>query len=161
MIIVSDTSPISNLLKIGQLDLLREIYQSIIIPTAVFRELQAAQHFDAEYFRTCDWIEIRAIQDMRLFQSLAAELDAGEAEAIALAKELRADVLLMDEQKGRRKAVSLGLKVTGIAGVLLTAKGVGLLPEIEPVLNDLKQKAGFWLSNELRNYILKLGGEME
>lgn len=160
MIIVSDTSPISNLLKINQVFLLKEIYQSVIIPEAVFLELKGSKHFDITQILAPNWAEVRQISNHNLYQSLFDELDPGEAEAIVLASELNADVLLMDERRGRKKAISLGLQVTGVAGVLLTAKGVGLIPEVKPLLDDLESKAGFWMGAALRNYILELANEL-
>lgn len=125
MIIVSDTSPISNLLKIGQIGLLREIYQAVVIPEAVWEELKAAQDLNLTEVLASDWVSIKEITDRVFFDSLLVELDAGEAAAIVLAQELNADILLMDERSGRQKALSLGLHVTGVVGILLTAKGLG------------------------------------
>ncbi len=160
MIIVSDTSPISNLLKINQLRLLEEIYQSVIIPEAVYRELKMSNEFDISTVLIPGWIQIRQITDHNLYQSLISNLDPGEAEAIVLAKELNAGVLLIDERKGRKKAIALGLHVTGVAGILLIAKGVGLVPAIMPLLDELEHKAGFWMGIEFRNYILELANEL-
>lgn len=160
MIIVSDTSPISNLLKINQIFLLKEIYQSVVIPEAVFQELKTSRDFDITQILTPNWAEVRQISNNTLYQSLLEELDPGEAEAIVLASELNADVLLMDERRGRQTAISLGLKVTGVAGVLLTAKGVGLIPEVKPLLDDLESKAGFWMGAAFRNYVLELANEL-
>jgi uncharacterized protein len=95
-----------------------------------------------------------------LYQSLIHELDPGEAEAIALAIELNSDVLLMDERAGRQKALEMGLKVTGVIGVLLTAKGLGLVTAVRPLLDELESNAGFWMSKDFRNYVLELAGEV-
>jgi len=114
MLIVSDTSPISNLLLIGQISLLREIYPAITVPSAVYQELLVSRKFDITSVLTPDWVEIKQVSDRHLLKLLLAELDAGEAEAIALALELEAGVLLIDERKGRQKARILGMPIMGL-----------------------------------------------
>ncbi len=79
-------------------------------------------------------------------------LDRGEAEAISLAIELNADWMLLDEREGRKVAKSLGLKVTEILGILLRAKQLGEIESLQPVIDDLINKAGFGLH---QNYWLK------
>ena len=133
MIVVSDTSPISNLLQIGEINLLRQIFYKIVVPTEVFAEIcQIESH--KEFLIKQDWIETATLADTNLRNSLMTDLDSGEAEAIALAIELKADYLLMDETKGRQIAGSYGIKVTGIIGVLIKAKEEGLIAEVKPYL---------------------------
>lgn len=84
------------------------------------------------------------------------DLDSGEAEAIALAIELKADYLLMDEIKGRQIAENFGIKVTGILGVLIKAKEEGLIAEVKPYLQKLVNEAGFWLNPKLIEKILEI-----
>ena len=100
-----------------------------------------------------------AVADRSLVSSLAGQLDMGEAEAVALAVEQRADLLLVDERRGRAVAANLGLKVIGLLGVLLEAKSKGHLPRLRPVLDDLISKAGFWISNALYDSILRAARE--
>lgn len=90
---------------------------------------------------------------------MSAELDPGEAEAIALAKELVAHLLLMDEQRGRKIASRMGIERTGIVGILLIAKREGLILEIRMLLNKLFQETNFYGSGELYQQALKLAGE--
>jgi uncharacterized protein len=80
---------------------------------------------------------------------LRAELDPGEAEAIALALEKQADLILVDERLGRQVAMALGLRVTGLLGVLAEAKRASLIERVKPVIEDLHERAGFWISAEL------------
>lgn len=86
-------------------------------------------------------------------------IDAGESEAIALAVEVGADTLLIDESKGRLEAAGLGLNTVGLLGVLLKAKAVGALPLVKPVMDELITKADFYVAAPLRQRVLSLAGE--
>lgn len=121
MIAVSDTSPVSNLLQIGEIDLLRKLFSRIIVPKAVFDEVcRIVAHKVA--LSELDWVEVVPLSDHRLRDRLISELDEGEAEAIALAVQLGADYVLIDERKAREIAAFRGLKTTGLLGVLIKAK---------------------------------------
>ena len=121
MLIVSDTSAITNLIQIDLLTLLKDIYKQIIIPQAVYEELceitSQKQLLDQQ-----PWIHVVWAQNTVLVASLETELDLGESESIALALELHADLLIIDEIKGRPKAESLGIRIVGLLGTLLKAK---------------------------------------
>lgn len=157
MIIISDTSPISNLLIIGQLPLLKALYKQLIIPETVFREIKALEAFaiDIACIETADWIEVKAVRDHAFVEASAAEVDRGEAEAIALAKELKADRLLIDERIGRQVAQRHGLPITGLLGVLTAAKQDNLVAELKPILDRLIQQAKFRVHPDLYQQILK------
>lgn len=86
-------------------------------------------------------------------------LDAGESEAIVLAKELNADHLLIDETDGRKIAAQQGLHIIGTAGILLLAKKKNLIHELKPLLNQLTTTGGFWLHEKILTQILKDAGE--
>ncbi|MBI1801196.1 MAG: DUF3368 domain-containing protein [Chloroflexi bacterium] len=103
MTVVSNTSPIINLARISQLDLLRRIYSELLIPEAVWQEIvvHGAGQPGADETRQATWIHMRAVSNRALVQSLRQELDAGETEAIALALEVGAEALVMDERLGR------------------------------------------------------------
>lgn len=92
--------------------------------------------------------------DQSAVDDLRRDLGAGEAEAIVLARELPADLLLMDEELGRRTARGLGLQVVGLVGVLVEARKRGLLPDAASIAEVLHRKAGFWLSADLRALIV-------
>lgn len=161
MIVVSDASPIISLSDAGHLHLLGDLYGKVHIPEAVFREvIGPSRRFpDGAATRGVPWIASLAIRDLALVKELDGPLDRGEAEAIALAVECGADLLLMDERRGRETAKRLGLNVTGVLGALVEAKSKGLLPAIRPVLEDLLTKAGFRLSRELYKHALRSVGE--
>ncbi len=163
MIVVSDTSPLSNLAIVGRLSLLREIYNTVIIPQAVAEELANARDEaqQIEAVLSLDWIEVRQATNLELIAMLRndALLDRGEAEAIALALELNADELLIDERLGRREATLLGLSIIGVLGVLLIAKRRGLIRAVQPVIDALIAQAGFRVSSKLYEEVLNAAGE--
>lgn len=163
MIIVSDTSPLSNLAMVDGLLLLKEIYQTIVIPQAVVEELATGRDDDPRIAAvlSLDWIEVRQSSNLELIAELRNNylLDRGEAEAIALALELNGDELLIDERLGRREAARLGLSMTGVLGVLLIAKRRGLIPLVQPVMDALMTEAGFRVSKQLYGEVLRAAGE--
>lgn len=158
MIVVSDTSSISNLLQIGELDILRLTFSRIIIPGAVFDEICQVD-VRRIAIAELDWVEKVHLTDKSLRDRLLNELDLGEAEAIALALELNADYLLIDEAHGRKIAENLGIRITGILGVLIKAKQDGHISAIRPSIDRLVGEAGFWLNPSLISDVLKLVGE--
>lgn len=126
MIVVSDTSPLSNLAIVGCLSILQQIYNKVIIPQGVAEELINAsdeEHIIAGVL-SLDWIEVIPATNLELISELRnnSNLDRGEAEAIALAIELNADELLIDERLGRREATRLGLPITGVLGILFSCQ---------------------------------------
>lgn len=100
-----------------------------------------------------------APKDRNRVREIRADLDAGEAEAIVLAIERRAGLLLMDERRGRRIAIGAGLKITGLLGVVARAKRAGIIVLAKPVLDELIQVARFWIGEELYAEVLKELGE--
>ncbi len=161
MIVVSDTSPVTNLAAIGRLDLLQKLYEKVIIPQAVYREL--AHVSDGMQGTTPlqipEWIECQAVVDRAVVTALQMEVDEGEAEAIALAMELKADFLLLDERHGRAIASRFGLRFIGLLGVVIEAKHRGYIPAVKPIVDDLMVRAGFWVSQQLYARVLQITGE--
>lgn len=161
MVVVSDTSPISNLFVIGRLDLLRQLFSTIVMPTSVAEELYKLEAFgyNLNTIRDAAWIVVKSATDKSVVQILSRQLDPGESEAIALAQELNADYLLIDERRGWRIANERGLRTVGLVGLLLNAKTTGLLDAVLPVLEELHSKAGFWISERLKKEVLEKAGE--
>ena len=161
MKVVSNTSPIINLANVGQLDLLNQLYDDITIPQAVFHEITVigAGQAGAEEVETLSWFSTCLVQNTTVVNSLRSELDAGEAEAIALALELKADLLLMDERRGCAVARQMNVLCSGILGVLVQAKHQGRIAAVKPILDDLIAVAGFWVDNTLYHRILQTVGE--
>jgi len=161
VIVVSDTSPIINLAAVGEMGLFQRLYGTIVIPQAVYDEVVIAGHGQpgATEVATSAWIETRAVADASAVSRLRGSLDVGEADAIALAAELAAGLLLMDERKGRAAAAALEIPAIGLLGVLVAAKRAGQLPTVRPVLDALRTTAGFWVSDALRARVLAAVGE--
>ena len=161
MIVVSDTSPINNLAATNQLHLLRQLYEIVLIPEAVYRELTNPSFSvaGATEVQTFDWIQTRGVNDRTIVEALSNELDIGEAEAIALAVEIQADRVLIDERRGRLVAAKLNLRYTGILGILVEAKSQGLITEVKPLLDALLNQAGFWIAEPLYHRVLQLVNE--
>ena len=160
MTAVSNTSPIINLDAIGHLDLVRWLYDHLLIPPAVYDEVTVApEKPGAEAVRSDEWITRRSLNQSRLASALLGELDPGEAEAIALAAETEVELLLIDEQAGRRAARRLEVDHVGTLGVLLEGKHAGRVSEIRPLLDALRSEAGFWLSDLLYEKMLELADE--
>ena len=155
MPVVSNTSPILNLAIVDQLVLLRRQFGEVLIPNAVLDELKVGEERPgSQSIReaiSSGWIQTQEVSNQPLAQLLKQTLDRGEAEAIALAIELKANWTLLDEREGRKVAKSLGLNVTG---VLLRAKQIGELESLQPVIDDLINKAGFRIAPELLAQIL-------
>lgn len=161
MIVVSDTSALSNLAVVDHLWLLEVIYQTVIIPDVVASELSAASNPTIPTILQLGWIQTQSLTDPQLANQLQQKrgLDAGEANAIALAFELQADDLLIDERLGRQEAVRLGLSIVGILGILLVAKQRSLIPQVQPVMDALINQAGFRVSPQLYKRVLALAQE--
>jgi predicted nucleic acid-binding protein len=157
--VISNTTPILSLLKIDKLHLLRELYGTVMIPQAVYREIEAGKHtaFYTDLTQIA-WIKIEQIHKTDVPFYLF-DLDAGEAEVLILAHTQQADLVIMDETIGRMYAKWMNLKLTGTIGILLKAQSQGLIGKIAPLLNELKEK-GSWISPALATKALQLAGEV-
>ena len=120
MKVVSDASALINLARIGKLDLLQRSYGELLIPEAVWQEVVIAGvgQPGADEVRKATWIKTSNVANKHLVWALQQDLDAGEAEAIALTLEIEAALLLLDERLGRETAQHLGLRYVGLIGVL-------------------------------------------
>ncbi len=158
MIVISDTSVITNLIQLDELKLLHQLFGDIIIPSSVFEELEKLPE-QAEYVRQVEWVEIQKVSDQELFEKLLETLDPGESESIVLALELKADLLLIDEKKGRKVATEYGINITGLLGILIEAKESGFIKKVKPILDQLIYEVGFRISPKLYQEILEIVNE--
>ena len=125
MIVIADTTPIITLMKLGRLDLLERLFGIVTVPNAVYEELVENSKYsvEAQIIVKCSFLKRCEVSDRQSIKILreVVGLDAGESEAIALAEETVADLLIIDERKGRRVAKQMELKITGTIGILLQA----------------------------------------
>lgn len=159
-IVVSDTSPIRALAHLDCLTWLGDLFAQVIIPPGVAHELRNPP----SRLRVVDppawsFITVEQPQDSRRVAELAAILDLGEAEAIALAEQISADAVLIDELAARTVAIERGLTVIGTLGILLRAKQIGLCAGIEPLLVRLQTEINFFIAPALREKVLEQAGE--
>ena len=164
MIVISDTSAITNLAAIHNLQLLLQLYSQVMIPEAVYRELA---DIDPPVPGTLEvqrasWLEVREIVNREVVERLQDEvrLDSGESEAIAVALELNADMLLIDERRGRAKADRLGVRITVLLGILVEAKQKNLIVAVKPLIDELIAKSEFRVSSALYSQILNVVDEV-
>lgn len=148
-IIISDTSCLIILNKIGELELLRQLYNTVTITQDILLEFGE---------QLPDWVEVQQARDQYKQQLLEMQIDKGEASAIALALETPDSTLILDDGKARRLAERLGLSVTGTLGVIIRAKNIGLIPSIKPYLEKIRE-TNFRISEELEQTALKEANE--
>ncbi len=160
MIVVSDTSPLIHLAAIGRLDLLQRLYGEVFVPLTFLDEVtrDPQNHPDSEEIRNFAWLQACPVPDDEV-KPLLATIDRGEAEALVLAGRLKADLLLIDDGKGRRQAAQMNLKVIGLLGVLLAAKKSALIVALADTVRELERKASVWWSDELKLRALVLANE--
>lgn len=147
--VVADSACLIGLERIEALSILRDTVAEILIPQVVH----------AEWDRTVPWILVAQVQNQRVAEALATQVDPGEAEAIALAAE-RGVAVLLDDKKARRVAKQMGIKVIGTVGLLLRAKRQGVLPAVKPVIDRLLQ-VGFRIAPSLYDEALHMAGEAQ
>ncbi|MBQ7199285.1 MAG: DUF3368 domain-containing protein [Selenomonadaceae bacterium] len=157
---ITNTSPLITLSKMGRLKILRDVYDEVIIPKAVLEEIKAKNDFVAkDVVNNLDWLKVIDCPevDRKKFRSI---LHAGEIEAIVLAQSIGSRYfLIIDDQAAKRAAKLLNLPVTGTLGVLLEAKRQGILEEIAPLV-ELMREIGVYLSDEVIKMALSTAGEI-
>ena len=162
MKVACNSSVLISLSMIGQLELIHQRFPAgILIPAAVWQEVveDGQGRSGAQQVAAASWIEVIHVADSAWVSLLKANLDAGEAEAIVLAKEQRADVILLDEKDARALAGKLGLSVLGTVGILIWAKRAHLIPSLRLQLDELQRAGKFRLSRPLYLEALKAAGE--
>ncbi len=163
-VVVSDTSPLFYLARIGRLSVLRELYGGVAVPESVWGEALASEvAFPAigmvlREAHSQGWVSVHSVTGSCLDSRLAG-LDAGEIDAIRLAREIGAGLLIIDEKLGREAAECMGLYVCGTLGVLVAAKRRGLITMIAPELQRLRSETSFRFARELEQFVLEQVGE--
>ncbi|WP_395741897.1 DUF3368 domain-containing protein [Prosthecobacter sp.] len=164
MHIVSNTSPVSNLAIVGRLDLLRAKFGRVIIPLAVAFELSRLSHPGAssaiKAALASGWLAIVPVPDRTLLPVLRARLDEGEAEAIELARQTNADLLIIDDAAGRAVAREEGLPFVGIIGLLAEEREAGRIVSLKAELDRLRAESRFFIAPALEESVLRRVGEI-
>jgi predicted nucleic acid-binding protein len=163
MLVVSNTSPLSNLAIIGRLHLLRDRYKAITIPSKVQEELEALRHPEGRSLirdaLDASWLLVESLPKSIDLSSYLERADPGECEAIALAELRNADKILLDDRAGRELARERGLKVVGVLGELLHAKQAGRILSVREEMEKLQTEARFFIRADLMALILAEAGE--
>lgn len=159
MIVVVDSGPLILLAQVHRLDLLRGLFQKVLIPDAVYHEVveRGADRPGAIEVAGATWIEVVSTDALGLARELDG-LGAGERAALMLAIDRHADLVVCDDRRGRRTAVDLGLTVTGTLGVLLLAHRRGLLDNAATAIRQVVA-SGLRISDQLLKQVLEGLGE--
>ena len=160
-IIISNSTPIILLHKIGQLDLLQKLYGKIYIADAVYKEviIDGANMAGQDFIKQNKWIEIINIEDINAKKMFITSLHDGEVETIILAMEMNADLCVLDDLLARKHAKNFGLQITGTLGILIEAKNKSYVKEVKPILEKLKE-IGMYIDSELYSTILLNANEI-
>ena len=148
-IVISDTSCLIAIEKTAGLELLRKLYKEITVPDQVAEEYGHPLP---------EWIRQTTLAPQTIFQLLNKTLGAGESAAISLALEYKGCRVLVDDMKARKFAATLGIPVTGVLGVLIRAKERGIIKEVRPMVEKLRE-IGFYFSQRMEQKILEMAGE--
>lgn len=145
--VIVDSTCLIGLERIGRLDILPALFDPVVVPPEVAREFGAS----------INWVKIEAPTKHELVSALKILLDAGEAEAIALASEHEYKIIL-DDKQARSVGKSLSLPVVGTVGILLLAKRNGIIPSVKPLIEALELN-GFYFDGALKEEALRLANE--
>lgn len=153
MIVIVDSGPLIALSKVDLLFILREIFKEVYIPVGVRTEVvdKGRGMPGAEEVRQAGWIKVKEVKDILACEALKHELGKGEAEAIILAKELNADILIIDDKIPRDIAKSMGLKITGTLALINEALQRKIIAgSFLKIIEEMRRKH-VWISDELIN----------
>ncbi|MBQ9661958.1 MAG: DUF3368 domain-containing protein [Oscillospiraceae bacterium] len=151
--VIVNSTPLIALCKIDRLELLKELYGEITIPEAVFHEVTAKNDgVKRKLLESGAWVHIQHISDTGDKRMYKAKLHDDEVEVMILAQEIKADLVIIDDNAARKTAIYLGLPLTGTIGVLLRAKQKGLIPKVMPLVENLEQN-GLYVSPQLKAWV--------
>lgn len=154
--IVSNSTPLIAFARIGELELLHQLIQHVVVPEAVWKEVtEAGDRPGAEEIHKATWVEVHAVRLIPL--EIVPLLDRGEVEAIALAEEVTAGELLLDERAARAIATARGLKIIGTAGLLARAKQRGLITVVHPFLERMQAQGIRYGQRFVEEFLRQLG----
>ena len=158
--VIINSTPLIALSHINKLNLLKMLYNQVYIPQAVFDEISVKEDSicKIQVKQSLDWIKVLKIKNTMAKEFFKAQLNDGEVEVMILAKEICANLVVIDDKNAKKHAKYLGLNVTGTLGILLKAKQQGIIQEIKPLLMELIDK-GIYISDNIINICLKAANE--
>jgi len=161
MNVIVNATPLINFASISRLDILKSLFGKIIVPFHVWDEVvtKAGEYDTSEVIKSADFLTIKKAKDEMLYKTLLMDINKGEAEAIVLALEIKASLVILDEKEARDFAEYYGLNFTGTVGCLLRAKQKWIIKNLKPVLDDIMIKGNFWLSDDVYNKVINLAKE--
>ena len=159
--IVSNTTPISNLLHLDNISLLAELFGTVYIPEAVANELNVVFLSSREWQKCIEGeqIIIQSISNTIFVKQMVPFLHQGEAEAICLSLEKKARLCLIDDKDARTVAQLNNLLVTGTLGILLKAKETGLISSVKKLIDKLRAEHHFWIREDMYQKVLHIAKE--
>lgn len=155
--VIVNTTPLIALAEIGELHLLKDLYDEIYIPNAVFEEVKSEPAY-TEVRNASEWIKQVSVDSADNREMLSSRLHSGEVEVIQYARESKADLVILDDQLARRTAKYLGLTITGTLGVIIKAKEKGYVSSVKPIMDKLIQN-GLYVDPIVQAEALKLSNE--
>lgn len=157
-LVISNASPLIALSGIDHLNILRELWNEVLIPDAVYKEVvtdgRGKPGADKTAAACGDWIKVISAKNLSEVEALQTILDEGEAEVIALGQEIKANLLLLDNREPRLFAKSVGLAVIGTVGIIKLAWQKGFIKQPSGELYKLRIN-GFWIDDELMAHLKK------
>lgn len=159
--LISNTGPIIAIMLIERLDILRNLFQKVFVPEAVHKELLLGENIGVglSSYKQASWIQIHSLQNA-LDPLIKTVLDIGEASVIQLAREIKADYVLIDERKARKVARNIyGLRVIGTARILIEAKKKEMIDNVGDALKKIRD-GGYWIHDDIMHFAMKEAGEL-
>jgi predicted nucleic acid-binding protein len=159
--IVSNTTPISNFLHLGQMEILKTIFKKLHVPMAVHSEIEAFFSGDDQWQKCLDegYIIRTEIQTSPKIKELMIHLHIGEAEALCLCIENNAKLCLIDDKDARIIAGLNNIPISGTLGVLMKAKKMGIIESVKDLMDRLRTEHHYWINDAMYNKILSLSNE--
>lgn len=161
MKVVVNATPLINFASINRLDILQSLFSEIVVPFHVWDEVvtNGSKYETSKIIKLAKFVKVRKADDELLYKTLLVDINRGEAEAIVLALEINAELIILDEKEARNFAEYYGLNFTGTVGCLLKAKQKGIIENLKPVLDDIMLKGNFWLSDAVYNRAIEFAKE--
>lgn len=160
MKVVCNSTVLIGLTKVNKLSLLHSLFSDIFIPESVYSEvvIEGEGRPGAREVGKASWLHRESVQDKISVKMFSRQLDMGEAEVLVLAREIDADLLIIDESAARNLGAAAGYRIIGLVGILVLAKRQNLLPKVKPILDELITKK-FRIDKKIYERGLQLAGE--